>query len=52
MDKIEKIDFLQQPENNKGDYTKERRVILDQVTREEFFKDLQKIRNKANNSAS
>ncbi|WP_178381580.1 hypothetical protein [[Phormidium ambiguum] IAM M-71] len=38
------IRFLQQMGWGQGDYTQERGEILDSVTREEFWQDLQRIR--------
>jgi hypothetical protein len=38
------IRFLQQMGWGQGDYTKERRDVLESVTREEFLEDLRKIR--------
>ncbi|XWK90953.1 MAG: hypothetical protein U7127_13180 [Phormidium sp.] len=38
------IRFLQQMGWGKGNYTQERSEILDSVTREEFWQDLQRIR--------
>jgi hypothetical protein len=40
------IRFLQQAGWGRSDYTKERKEILDKVTRDEFLQDLQRIRNK------
>lgn len=42
------IRFLQQIGWVKGDYTQERQNTLKQVTREEFWEDLQKIRARKN----
>lgn len=42
------IRFLQQMGWGKGDYTQERQNTLKQVTREEFWEDLQKIRARKN----
>lgn len=38
------IRFLQQMGWGHGDYTQERRDVLESVTREEFLEDLRKIR--------
>lgn len=38
------IRFLQQMGWGQGDYTQERRNVLESVTREEFLEDLRKIR--------
>lgn len=38
------IRFLQQMGWGQGDYTQERRDVLESVTREEFLEDLRKIR--------
>ncbi|MBE9220101.1 hypothetical protein [Dolichospermum flos-aquae] len=46
MDKINLIRFLQQAGWGSGDYTAERKEILDKVTRDEFLKDLQRVRNR------
>lgn len=40
------IRFLQQIGWGKGDYTQERGEILNSVTREEFWQDLQRIRRR------
>ena len=52
MDKINLIRFLQQAGWGSGDYTAERKEILDKVTRDEFFKDFQRVRNRVNKPAS
>ncbi|MEB3831497.1 hypothetical protein [Phormidium sp. CCY1219] len=39
------IRFLQQMGWGQGDYTQERRDVLESVTREEFLEDLRKIRS-------
>ncbi|MCC5897583.1 MAG: hypothetical protein JJU32_06650 [Phormidium sp. BM_Day4_Bin.17] len=38
------VRFLQQMGWGQGDYTQERRDVLESVTREEFLEDLRKIR--------
>lgn len=52
MNKINLIRFLEQAGWGSGDYTAERKEILDKVTRDEFFKDLQRLRNRVNKPAS
>jgi hypothetical protein len=40
------LEKKKQVELGNGDYTQERKDVLDSVSREEFWQDLQKIRNK------
>jgi hypothetical protein len=46
LGQIDTIRFLQQMGWGSGDYTQERQELLDAVTREEFFQDLQRIRDR------
>lgn len=46
LGQVDAIRFLQQAGWGSGDYTAERKEILDKVTRDEFFKDLQRVRNR------
>lgn len=46
LGQVDAIRFLQQMGWGHGDYTKERGDILDSVTREELWQDLQKIRDR------
>ena len=46
LGQINAIRFLQQMGWDFGDYTQERQELLDAVTREEFFQDLQRIRGR------
>jgi len=46
LGQIDTIRFLQQMGWGFGDYTQERQELLDAVTREEFFQDLRKIRER------
>ncbi|MDB9376328.1 hypothetical protein [Nodularia sphaerocarpa] len=46
MDQVDAIRFLQQAGWGSGDYTQERKETLAKVTREEFWEDLKRIRNK------
>ncbi len=46
LGQIDAIRFLQQMGWGSGDYTQERQELLDAVTREEFFQDLQRIRDR------
>ncbi len=46
------IRFLQEMGWGNGDYTQERCEILDSVTREEFWQDLQRIRGSKSYSES
>ncbi|MFZ4677918.1 MAG: hypothetical protein ACOYM4_19875 [Nodosilinea sp.] len=46
LGQIDTIRFLQQMGWGSGDYTQERQELLDAVTREEFFQDLRKIRER------
>ncbi|MDF5724539.1 MAG: hypothetical protein PUP91_29570 [Rhizonema sp. PD37] len=45
LGEVDAIRFLQQTGWGSGDYTQERQKTLDKVTREEFWSDLQRIRN-------
>ncbi|MBC6476652.1 MAG: hypothetical protein GDA56_01420 [Hormoscilla sp. GM7CHS1pb] len=45
LGQVDAIRFLQQMGWGHGDYTQERGEILDSVTREEFWQDLQRIRD-------
>ncbi|MGK7875459.1 MAG: hypothetical protein AB4426_19805 [Xenococcaceae cyanobacterium] len=44
LGQIDTIRFLQQAGWGVGDYTKEREQRLNQVTREEFWQDVQRLR--------
>ncbi|WP_236143856.1 hypothetical protein [Nostoc sp. CMAA1605] len=46
LGQVDAIRFLQQAGWGSGDYTQERKEILDQVTREEFWEDIKRIRNR------
>lgn len=46
LGQIDTIRFLQQMEWGSGDYTQERQEELTSVTRDEFWQDLQKIRER------
>lgn len=46
LGQIDTIRFLQQMGWGFGGYTQERQELLDAVTREEFFQDLQRIRGR------
>lgn len=46
LGQVDAIRFLQQTGWGSGDYTQERKYTLDKVTREEFWSDLQRIRNR------
>lgn len=46
LGQVDAIRFLQQAGWGSGDYTQERKETLDKVTREEFWEDLQRIRNR------
>jgi hypothetical protein len=46
LGQVNAIRFLQQAGWGNGDYTEERKEILDRVTRDEFLEDLQRIRHK------
>ncbi|MBR8839482.1 MAG: hypothetical protein DSM106950_37125 [Stigonema ocellatum SAG 48.90 = DSM 106950] len=46
LGQVDAIRFLQQAGWGSGDYTQERKEFLDKVTREEFWEDLQRIRNR------
>ena len=46
LGQINTIRFLQQVGWGHGDYTKEREELLKGVKRDEFFQDLQRIRNR------
>ncbi|MEB3886343.1 hypothetical protein [Lyngbya sp. CCY1209] len=46
LGQINAIRFLQQVGWGHGDYTKEREHLLQSVTRDEFWQDIQKIRNR------
>ncbi len=46
LGQVDAIRFLQQTGWGSGDYTQERKETLDKVTREEFWEDLQRIRNR------
>lgn len=46
LGQIDTIRFLQQMGWGSGDYTQERPELLDAVTREEFFQDLRRIRER------
>ncbi|CDM92375.1 MAG: hypothetical protein P5702_13375 [Limnospira sp. PMC 1291.21] len=46
LGQINAIRFLQQVGWGHGDYTKERENLLKSVTRDEFWQDIQKIRNR------
>ncbi|MEB3216994.1 MAG: hypothetical protein VKN72_12315 [Nostocales cyanobacterium 94392] len=46
LGQVDAIRFLQQAGWGSGDYTQERKEILDKVTREEFWEDIQRIRNR------
>ncbi|MDF5729168.1 MAG: hypothetical protein PUP92_14385 [Rhizonema sp. PD38] len=45
LGQVDAIRFLQQTGWGSGDYTQERQETRDKVTREEFWSDLQRIRN-------
>ncbi|NEU76478.1 hypothetical protein PI95_029180 [Hassallia byssoidea VB512170] len=49
LGQVEAIRFLQQAGWGSGDYTQERKENLDKVTREEFWEDLKRIRNRKGN---
>ncbi|CAC5340450.1 MULTISPECIES: hypothetical protein [Planktothrix] len=46
LGQINAIRFLQQVGWGNGDYTKQRENRLSEVTREEFWQDIQRIRNR------
>ncbi len=46
LGQVDAIRFLQQAGWGSGNYTQERKETLDKVTREEFWEDLQQIRNR------
>jgi hypothetical protein len=46
LGQIDTIRFLQQMGWGSGDYTQERQELLNAVTREEFFQDLRRIRER------
>jgi len=46
LGQVDAIRFLQQAGWGSGDYTQERKETLDKVTREEFWEDLKRIRNR------
>ena len=46
LGQIDTIRFLQQMGWGSGDYTQERQELLDALTREDFFHDLRKIRER------
>ena len=46
LGQVDAIRFLQQAGCGSGDYTQERKESLDKVTREEFWEDLKRIRNR------
>ncbi|KYC43326.1 hypothetical protein WA1_14685 [Scytonema hofmannii PCC 7110] len=46
LGQVDAIRFLQQAGWGSGDYTQERQELLDKVTREEFWEDLQRMRNR------
>jgi len=46
LGQVDAIRFLQQFGWGRGDYTKEREATLAQVTREEFWQDIQRIRGR------
>ncbi|MBW4608920.1 MAG: hypothetical protein KME22_17375 [Hassallia sp. WJT32-NPBG1] len=46
LGQVDAIRFLQQVGWGSGDYTHERKESLDKVTREEFWEDLKRIRNR------
>lgn len=46
LGQIDTIRFLQQMGWGSGDYTQERQELLDAVTREEFFQNLRKVRER------
>ncbi|HYW22184.1 MAG TPA: hypothetical protein VE956_23300 [Nodularia sp. (in: cyanobacteria)] len=46
LGQVDAIRFLQQAGWGSDDYTKERNETLAKVTREEFWEDLKRIRNK------
>ncbi len=46
LGQVDAIRFLQQMGWGSGDYTQERRELLDSVTREEFWQELRKIRER------
>ncbi len=45
LGQVDAIRFLQQVGWGRGNYTQERREVLGSVTREEFWQDLQRIRD-------
>jgi hypothetical protein len=47
LGQIDTIRFLQEMGWGSGDYTKERQKSLKNVTREEFWRDIEQIRNKS-----
>ena len=47
LGQVDAIRFLQQAGWGSGDYTQERKETLAKVTREKFWEDLKRIRNKA-----
>lgn len=49
LGQVDAIRFLQQAGWGSGDYTQERKETLDKVTREEFWDDLKRIRNRKSN---
>jgi len=46
LGQVDAIRFLQEMGWGSSDYTQERRERLDSITREEFWQDLQKVREK------
>lgn len=46
LGQVDAIRFLQQAGWGSGDYTQERKEILDRFTREEFWEDLKRIRER------
>ncbi|MGI2905642.1 hypothetical protein [Tolypothrix sp. VBCCA 56010] len=49
LGQVDAIRFLQQAGWGSGDYTQERKETLDKVTREEFWEDLKRIRDRKGN---
>lgn len=45
LGQVDTIRFLQQMGWGSGNYTQERQTLLDSVTREEFWQELQHLRN-------
>ncbi|PNW39884.1 UNVERIFIED_CONTAM: hypothetical protein BEN50_01720 [Euhalothece sp. KZN 001] len=46
---VNAIRFLQDVGGGSGDYTQERKEIINQVTREELWQDVQRLRSKKKN---